>query len=77
MSKKEMKESIFNNTYRCVFCNHKGEWVTVYVKCGSFTDAFNHIKKKLQMWIIKEISERLEQGELTGKQIENGKMIMF
>lgn len=64
------RKSIFNSTYRCIYCNHKGEWITIYVRCETFTKAFQYVQKELiDMWIIKEISERLENGELVGKDV--------
>lgn len=61
------------NSYRCIYCNHKGEWITIYVYADTFTEVVGYLKSKIDMWIIKEISERLENGELVGKNIEYAK----
>lgn len=59
--------------FRCVYCNHRGEWVTVYVQADTFMEAVEYLMDKLDMWVIKEVSERLENGELVGKKIETVK----
>lgn len=56
--------------FRCIYCNHKGEWVTTYVRGQSFSMVFEYLRDKSEMWIIKEISSRLESRELMGKLIE-------
>lgn len=66
MSKKDWQYEYF----RCIYCNHKGEWITAYVRCEGFMSAFNYMMNEPNCFIIKEISWKLENGELVGKLIE-------
>lgn len=56
--------------FRCIFCNHKGEWITTYVRSQGFMPTVEFLRDKPELWIIKEISNVLANGELMGKLIE-------
>ncbi len=66
------KKLTFMNSqiYRCIYCDHRGNWITVYVRSENFISAVEHIRDKADMYVIKEVSEKLENGEAANVKIE-------
>lgn len=68
---KRKKENWHYEYFRCIYsCVKDGKWKTIYVRQSTFGNAFNYLKDHLDVWVIKEISNNLENGELVGKLIE-------
>jgi hypothetical protein len=57
-------------SFRVIYCNYQGEWITKYVVANNFTQCFNYVSSPLfDLWVIKEISCKIGNGELEGKVI--------
>lgn len=68
--KNKRKKDWQYESFRCIFCNHKGEWVTIYVRADSFMQCVEYLRNRLDLYVIKEVSAKLENGELAGKEVE-------